>query len=381
MNPESFLATAWPALVDWAQRTFRWCRTHSRGVLFALGAAFVAYVALFMYQAKFNEEIVILTAARGTSSWRSVDRIVEKLREVERVPGVNYTVRTETTNGAEEIGERVRGDRRGNVIGYYQNEKDPPLDMRVLVPLDYDYLQILCRPQLITQEAQDGSAYQFHDVLGKLKHPRVFAGPAGSETRQLAESLFQRYGERLEPLLNPAIDDWVQAESALKAGDIDLVFYMGPFPSDTVDNFADGKSAVLLGIDDVQEALARHEGDAFLPVRLPKNAYSAEEWTISPPAAPATVPQALTAMIKSFVRLTMLPAPLPTIDSALPQEVPAKPSPSMSRGKAPEISFRFCPRSLATVATRRLIVCSTAMRRPDGSRIAASVQSARGMVS
>src|SRR5258708_7851138 len=165
MNPESFLATAWPALVDWTQRTFRWCRRHSRGVLFALGAAFVAYVALFMYQAKFNEEIVILTAARGTSSWRSVDRIVEKLREVERVPGVKYTVRTETTNGAEEIGERVRGDRRGNVIGYYQNEKDPPSDMRVLVPLDYDYLQILCRPELITQEAQDGSAYQFHDIL------------------------------------------------------------------------------------------------------------------------------------------------------------------------------------------------------------------------
>src|SRR5262249_35915731 len=149
--------------------------------------------------------------------------------------------------------------------GYYQNEKDPPADMRFLVPLDYDYLQILCRPELITGEAPQGSAYQLRNVLDKLRHARVFAGPAGSETRELTESVFSRYGKGLEKLLNPAIQDWVQAQAALEAGDLDLVFYMGPFPSDTVQNFADGQSAVLLGIDDIQDALSRHEGDAFLP--------------------------------------------------------------------------------------------------------------------
>src|SRR5262245_48307340 len=113
MNHEAFLTTAWPTLVDWSRHSYRWCRTHFRGVVLALGAASVAYVALFMYQAKFNEEVVILTAARGTSSWRSVDKVVKKLREVERVPGVKYTVRSETTNGAEVINERVRGDRKG----------------------------------------------------------------------------------------------------------------------------------------------------------------------------------------------------------------------------------------------------------------------------
>jgi hypothetical protein len=352
MKPESFLDTAWPTLVEWSQTGWRWYRRHSRQVLFALGAAFVAYVGLFVYQAKFNEEIVILTAARGTSSWRSVDRVVRTLRQVERVPGVNYTVRAETTAGAEEIRDRVRGDRRGNVIAYFQNEKDPPRDMRVLVPLDYDYLQIVCRPELIAGAAPEGSAYQFHDVLPKLQHNRVFAGPAESETRQLAESLFERYGAKLDKLLNPAISDWVQAESALKAGDIDLVFYMGPFPSDTVDNFADGKSAVLLGIDDVQEALARHEGEAYLPVALPENAYSAEEWTVARPAAAADAPAGNAANS----------ARGKTTDKTL--EKPA------------ETTFRFCPRPLATVAARRLMVCSTAMPRGDGRLIAAAVLSA-----
>src|SRR4029079_1213803 len=110
MNPEAFLTTAWPSLVDWTRQSYLWCRKHFRRVLFALGAASVAYTALFMYQARFQEEVVVLTAARGTSSWRSAARIVEKLREVERVPGVKYSVRSEMTNGAEEINERVRGD-------------------------------------------------------------------------------------------------------------------------------------------------------------------------------------------------------------------------------------------------------------------------------
>jgi hypothetical protein len=380
VNPESFLATAWPALVDWTHNAYRWCREHGRVVLFALASAFVAYVALFMYQAKFHEEIVILTAARGTSSWRSVDRVVEKLRDVDRVPGVKYSVRTEVTRGAEEISERVRGDRKGNVIGYYQNEKDPPPDMRYLVPLDYDYLQILCRPELVVaREAPEESAYQFRDVLEKLKHGKVFAGPAGSETRQLTECLFSRYGVGLESLLNPAIEDWVQAESALDAGDIDLVFYIGPFPSDTVQSFANGKSAVLLGIDDVRDALARHEGDAFLPVRLPKNAYSAAEWTVSTsPSAPAlpTAVAAFAVLMKSFWRAAMPPVPEVAVQSPLSKGAEAAVPPRAATGKAHELKVQFCPRPLATVATRRLIVCSQAMRRADAERIAAAVQSA-----
>src|SRR5262249_11663218 len=295
MNPESFLSSAWPTLVDWGQSAWRWGRRNGRVVLFVLAAAGFAYVALFMYQSKFNEEIVVLTAARGTSSWRSVDRVVEKLSEAERVPGVKYTVRAEVTRGAEEISERVRGDRKGNVIAYYQNEADPPRGMQYLVPLDYDYLHILCRPELLPRELPpDGSAYRLRDVLEKLKYPRVFAGPAGSETRQLAECLFKRYGEGLEGLLHPAIQDWVPAESALDANELDLIVYMGPFPSDTVQSFARGKNAVLLGIDDVQDALARHEGETLLPVKLPKNAYSAAEWTVSRPQPSVTLPDVVT---------------------------------------------------------------------------------------
>jgi hypothetical protein len=340
MNPDSLLASAWPTLVDWSQSAWRWGQRNARVVLFVLAAASFAYIALFIYQSKFNEEIVILTAARGTSSWRSVDRVVEKLSKVDRVPGVKYTVRAEVTRGAEEISERVRGDRKGNVIAYYQNEAEPPHGMQYLVPLDYDYLHILCRPELLPRELPPkGSAYRLCDVLEKLHYPRVFAGPPGSETRQLAERLFDRYDKGLEGLLNPAIQDWVQAESALDAKELDLIFFMGPFPSDTVQSFASGKNAVLLGIDDVQDALSRHEGESLLPVNLPKNAYSAAEWSVTMPVAAAAASGTASEM-------------------------------------ADEFKVQFCARPLATVATRRLIVCSQAMRRADGERIAAAVQSA-----
>jgi hypothetical protein len=377
MNPESLLSSAWPTLVDWAQSAWRWGRRNGRVVLFVLAAAGFAYVALFMYQSKFNEELVVLTAARGTSSWRSVDRVVEKLREAERVPGVKYTVRGEVTRGAEEISERVRGDRKGNVIGYYQNEKDPPPGMQYLVPLDYDYLHILCRPELLPRELPtDGSAYRLSDVLEKLQYPRVFAGPAESETRQLTERLFERYGKGLERLLNPAIDDWVQAESALRAGKIDLVFFMGPFPSDTVQNFADGQHAVLLGIDEVQDALARHEGESLLPVQLPENAYSAADWTVSTPQPSVTLPEVATtfaSLVKSFW-VAMMPASHNR--AASPSQAAATGAAGAASGKADQFKVQFCPRPLATIATRRLIVCSQAMRRADGERIAAAVQSA-----
>ena len=58
-------------------------------------------VAIMSYvRSQFSEEIVILTAGRGTSSWRSADRVAQELRGKARVAGVNFLARVEETTGA-----------------------------------------------------------------------------------------------------------------------------------------------------------------------------------------------------------------------------------------------------------------------------------------
>lgn len=335
MSPFEFLSAIWPTLVESVRRCWRWCVAHSLSLGYVAGTMVAVWVALIWYQSRFRDEIVILTAARGSSSFFSVDRLAKEIRATQRVPGVRYTVRTEMTDGAEEIERRLKGDVKGNLIAYYQNQKDPADEINMLVPLDYDYLHILCRAEFIGRKTSGEFKYQFREVLPKITGQRVFAGPPGSETRRLAECLCIRYGkhrDELENLLNPAIEDWVEARAGLKMGTLDLVFVMGPFDTNTIKAIADDKTAVLLGLEDSYEALARHEAFSLIPVRFPANSYSAAEW-----------------------------------------EVPTgRFLPDLLRKRRVE----FCPRDLATVATRRLLVCSSAMKPSDGSLLAFAAMAA-----
>jgi hypothetical protein len=329
MSPSEFLSALWPTLVDFARKFWRWCTVHGRSLRYAASIAVVIWLALFWYQSRFRDEIVILTAARGSSSSLSVDRLASAIRATERVPGVNYTVRTETTHGAIEIERRLRGDVKGNVIAYYLNEKDPPGEIKLLLPLDYDYLHILCRADFAAQKFPKDFSYQFRDVFPKITGQRVFAGPPGSEARRLAECIAVRYGrqrDELENFVNPAIDDWVEARAGLKMGTLDLVFFMGPFDTDTIKAIADDRSAVMLGLEDSYEALARHEGFSLIPVQFPHSSYSAARWDVP---------------TRQFL-------------------------PELSR----KLTLEFCPRDLTTLATRRLIACSSAMQASDASQLA-----------
>jgi len=210
------------------------------------------------------------------------------------------------------------------LLGFAHDRGAPRNGVVVLLPLEYDYLHILCRLEFW---AEQSDANQFGDVLPSLKAARVFAGPAGSTVHQLAASILARYGRdytAFQDLLAPQITDWKQARAALRTNAIDVAFYLGPIGATTIEEIASDKNCLLLGIDDIQHALQVHEGYSMFAVKFPKNAYSAE----------------------------ILPLP-----SAMRKA-------------------QFCPRELNTVALRRLLVCSKEMSRDDAYLISTAAYGA-----
>ena len=333
MNLESFLSSVWPTFVLFCTGVWNWCKKRRAWLAFTATLMLLVYFGLFLYQTKLSDEIVVLTAARGTSSWRSGDDVASAISRRERFPGVNYSARAEMTSGAEEIKARLQSDTRGNVIAYYFNDNEPPDAMRVLLPLDYDYLHIVCRTSLISERPAQEPKYQFRDVQSQIQPGKVFAGPAGSETRILFDKIFKFYwknSDQPEDFLNPAIGVWVQARSALRSGQIDVVFFMAPFGTDTMFDIAGDQKSVLLGLNDFDRALVQQEGNAFLSVTFPPNSYSAATFKAAPADSETT--------------------------------------------ESSDREFQFCCEELATIATRRLMVCSTAMRRHDAYTIAAAVR-------
>jgi hypothetical protein len=332
MSLSNMLPTVWPVFTDGWRRGWNWCRSHGQSLAIAFSCGLALWLALIVYQSSFHKELVILAGPAGSSSWRSADRIASELRNTPRIPGVNYVVRVEATNGLEEIAGRITSDRQGEVIGFSQNRLNPPDRMSMLLPLDYDYLHILCRARFLIESAPGLDVKNFGALLPSIEPGKVFAGPPGSGTRVLAERILARYGRdeaELQELLHPAIDDWLEARAALKSGRVDLVFYSGPIGATTIEDIAvKDKSAVLIGLEDIQSALMRHENYSYRPVKFPLNAYSAEPWDFAP------------------------------------------------GGFAAQVKLQFCPAELKTIAARRLLVCSSDMPPDDAFLIAKAAQSA-----
>src|SRR5262245_35217666 len=99
MSLSELLPTAWPVIRDGWRRAWRWCKSHGQSLAIAISCGLALWLALIVYQASFQKELVILAGPAGSSSWRSADRIASELRNTARIPGVTYVVRVEATNG------------------------------------------------------------------------------------------------------------------------------------------------------------------------------------------------------------------------------------------------------------------------------------------
>lgn len=322
---------------------------HWRFLLFVVVAVGAVYGILEWYRAEFSREIVVLAGPPGSSGARMAKRIADSIRTTERVPGVRFAVRIDDTSGLYDMVERVRNNQEGNIVGFDTDRSDHAKDLRTLVPLDYDYLHVLCRTRFLVDEGLESAVYHFEDILPQVRRNRVFAGPPKSGTRRLAELIFGQYcitGIKFEQLLTPHIVDWEQARAALKNDGVDLVFYTGPIGATTIRDIANDQTAVLLDLDEIHESLAADDKSSLWPVSFPRNAYTAAKW-------PRT-----RGLADTFV-LSLAPPGFTVLPFA-------RPSPG---------EFRFCPTRVHTFAVRRLLVCAPTMSPDDAYLIAQAAQS------
>ncbi|RPI81523.1 MAG: hypothetical protein EHM42_10485, partial [Planctomycetaceae bacterium] len=350
MSLAELLRNALPVAIDALRRIQSWGAAHAR-LLFTLPAVmFTVWTLLFLYQRSFQKEIVLLTGPAGSSSWYVGNRIGSELQQSQQLPGINYAVRIESIGGFEATETRISADVEGSTIGFLQNRARDSSSLRTLLPLDYDYLHVLCRVGfLASQIPETSSNYRFEAIEPRLKPGRVFVGPQGSGTRQMAARIFRHFGVNeagFETLLAPSISDWEQGRAALSRDAIDLMFYLGPIGSTTISRIVDDKSAVLVDLGEFQQALVQHENFAVWPVAFSRNSYNASRWSHETDRALGTVPD--------------------FVDAGLREAWPAR------------REFQFCPNELQTVAARRLLVASDKMSRDDAFQIAEATKAAIG---
>jgi hypothetical protein len=322
-------------------------RNHWIAILVFCGVFCVGWLVIFsaltLYRSNLSRTITVLSDVAGSSSFRSAPKVVDKISAMSRAPGIEYKARRESIADADELENRIERDNEGRLIGFtvYRGHKIP--GMGTLVPLDYAFLHVVCSHRFIVEHGLT-PPYSIVTVLNLLTGSpdssnghtataepgatgRVFAGPPNGACRQLVESVYERCGyETVQMLttLHHGLSDWDEARAALKTGEIDLMFYLGPPDASTIGNIAtEDCCAALVGLDDIQDALvAEDEKMSLWKVSFPKNAYSSREFDVN--------------------------------------------------GK----KLCFCKEKLGSVAVRRLLVCSENVPPADAYRLAQAAKDA-----
>lgn len=295
------------------------------------------------YRAHYLEqEIVILVGAPGSSSERLGERLKNSLTEVTNQFGWTYRVRTEPTNGFEEIRRRLQTDVKGKLVGFQIDSRANTHDLRILYPMDFDYLHVLCNKRFLERHPGDAptKVQNMDRVLLEMRSlfrsdqrqaaGRVFLGSPDGATRGLATRLFQLYGLDADLFSHPAIDDWNAARVGLLTDELDLVFFLGPKDGTTVTSIARDGSAVLLDLGALRGSLIDKSEYSLWDGHFPANSYSAVgiNWQPKDEAA------------RNALAIGFQPTDRP------------------DRGLA---DLQFCPGEMKTIVARRLICSSNTL--------------------
>ena len=307
------------------------------GMTFLIGSSILTWYGSF-----FAKEIVLLVGPAGSTSWRQGDDFADAIKKASPAFGLKYRVRQELTNGYDEIQHRIANDTTGTIVGFGFEAINPELNIpQILIPLDWEYLHVLCSRQFIIDTYSMSSRQQplrLTDVLPEIKPGRIYLGPHESGTRRIAETILSRCGRLADEYSVPGITDWEEAEVAIATGKIDLVFYSGPLGSKTIRIFA--KSSVLLNLDDMAPALSNEAGSSIWVAQLEQNT--------------------------SFVNIHRSHHDAKTLLRHA--------SLSTKEDDDPRDALKFCPEAIKTVSSRGLLICSPAMSAYDAFQIAKSVQ-------
>lgn len=261
-------------------------RRHSGALLASAIVVLAVMTAWSWYLQWRTTEFVVLVGPGGGGSINHAKRIGRKIADQSSPYGAAYAVRIESTDGSEDIRKQISEDRDGNLIGFAHDGFGNSENVRILLPLDKNYLFVLCRKQFSEQtlKKSPGSKVTFADVMKNkdlLKPGRVFLGPTGSGTRQLAELVTERFDLDPQKYQTNGVYDWNDMRAALNNGYIDIAFYSGPLDADVVQEIAKDGSSVLVGLDGDRDPILQGRIHVF-PAKLTARSFAAGDFCPRP---------------------------------------------------------------------------------------------------
>ncbi|MFN9371654.1 MAG: hypothetical protein ACK6D3_07190 [Planctomycetaceae bacterium] len=286
-------------------------------------------------------EIEILGGPPGTAGSRLAERLQSQLQSTDCYPGVPYRPSIKPTDGfvhnsrlLSEPSDKVR-------VGFIDNQPEKPAAMRLIAPMDYDLMHIVCRCDVFESECKvktedntqpNSTDKHLNDVCSALRRSfeqkegplRIYAGERESATRQLTLDLFSVHGikqKHFDQLQLPGLRNYEEAVAALRNREIAVLIYMGPVVSKTIQDLArdsadpKGRKYSLVSLGETGKNYAVSNNGRFIFPKFVPNVYT----------------------------------DTPDVESS-----------------------RFCPDNIRTLGCRRLLVCNEATPR----RVANAIRSA-----
>ena len=152
--------------------------------------------------------LTILSGPGGTDVAIKAAKLQNQLeRESATLLSRKYEVTVEPTDGFNENAQRVGEDQNGTLVGICMDGFGASDGTRIILPLSNLYLHILCRNEFLKglidsktleNDPDPDKPYELESLVKSLKPGRVWFGPEGSGSRQMAEIIFGQYGMSAE---------------------------------------------------------------------------------------------------------------------------------------------------------------------------------------
>jgi TRAP-type uncharacterized transport system substrate-binding protein len=316
-----------------SRRLFGWVSANANSVRTALLLVVIAALLWNYYRHAATRNITILSGPGGGTGAVDAKKLAQRFEQSSRIYREMYSVAIQPTAGFEENRQAISEDPLGKTIAFAHDGFGPSDRVRVLLPLEFNFLHIICHREFL-REARGARPLEVawrmegsSDVRGDFrltwaqsnkerpltfdqlvpllqeKAGRVYFGPRESGTRQMAEIVARQFNLPVRKLASYSYTSFDDMRIALRRHDIDVAFYCGPLNAEIMRLIAEDGQSTLVGLS-------------------------------------------------------------PEVQSAILQ---ARPNLSDARFTAHSyLHGEFCPDELATIASRRVIICSSLM----GDRLA-----------
>lgn len=235
--------------------------------------------------------LTLLVGPGGSTAFPPARRIADRLSQSPGILENKFEVELVSTSGYEENRRRIEADVTGRILGFAHDGFGESEHVQILLPMEWNYCHIFCRKDLLPLNSRidrnKDFGPSFGDVRQLLKPGRAYLGPRESGTRQVAELVLQQYGLSPDTLSTHGIDDWHEMRAAFQTEQIQIAFYQGTLDSPVMKAVAQDGKTILLGLNDSREALV--QANAHLaPLDFAANLYDVGEFCPKPQRSIAT---------------------------------------------------------------------------------------------